>query len=121
MQEKITREMGDLKKEFEEYAKTQVDITKLHLAGELSRFLSGFLLKSAILYLLLFVLLFFSIAAAIYIGEIFGWIVYGFAIVGGFYFVATLSVWLLRRFLFERPAIKRFMQLMYPNTMSHEE
>ncbi len=121
MQEKITREMGDLKKEFEEYAKTQVDITKLHLVGELSRFHSGFLFKSAILYLLIFVLLFLSVAAAIFIGEILNWYVYGFAIMGGFYILVTLLVWLLRKPLFEQPAIKRFMQLMYPNSINHEE
>ncbi|MCF8363344.1 MAG: phage holin family protein [Prolixibacteraceae bacterium] len=121
MQEKITREMGDLKKEFEEYAKTQVDITKLHLTGELSRFLSGFLFKSAILYLLFFILLFLSVAAAIFIGEILDSYVYGFAIMGGFYVIITLFVWLLRKPLFEQPAIKRFMQLMYPNSINHDE
>lgn len=121
MQEKITREMGDLKNEFEEYAKTQIDITKLHLTGELSRFLSNFWFKSIILYILLLILFFLSMAASILIGQLLDSYVYGFAIMGCFYMVVALFVWLLRKILFERPAVKRFMQLMYPNSINHEE
>jgi uncharacterized membrane protein YoaK (UPF0700 family) len=121
MQEKITREMGDLKKEFEDYAKTQIDITKLHLTGELSRFLSGFLFKSAMLYLFIFVLLFLSMAAAVFIGQLLDSYVYGFAIMGGFYLIVALLVWALRKPLFERPSIKRFLHLMYPKSLNHEE
>ncbi|HKK82142.1 MAG TPA: phage holin family protein [Prolixibacteraceae bacterium] len=121
MQEKITREMGDLKKEFEDYAKTQIDITKLHLTGEMSRCLSDFLFKSAMLYLFIFILLFVSLAVSVYIAELLDSFIYGFAITGGFYIVVALLVWAFRKPLFERPSIKRFMHLMYPKSLNHEE
>jgi hypothetical protein len=121
MQEKITREMGDLKKEFEDYAKTQIEISKLHITGELSRCLSDFLFKSAMLYILIFILLFVSLAAAVYISELLDSYIYGFLITAGFYIVIALLMWALRKPLFEWPSVKRFMQLMYTNSINHEE
>lgn len=120
MQEKITHEMKEIKKELEEYSKIYIDSTKLHIAGELSRFHSGTMLKIHMLYLLLFILLFFSLAAAILIGENFDSYVIGFAVMGGFYVIITLFVWLFRELLFERPAVKSFINLMFPNKNTDE-
>ncbi|MDA3879480.1 MAG: phage holin family protein [Prolixibacteraceae bacterium] len=121
MQEKINSELSALRKELEEYAKIQTDITKLHIAGELSRFYSGFMLKTFMFFIFLIILLFLSAAAAIFIGEILQSYISGLLIVGGFYLLVALMIWLLRKPIFEKPAIRRFMHLMYPNTGNHEE
>ncbi|MBN1767022.1 MAG: phage holin family protein [Prolixibacteraceae bacterium] len=121
MHEKINTEFKALKEELEEYAKIQTDITKLHLAGELSQFTSGFMFKTSMLFIFLFVLLFFSAAAALFVGKLLHSYVAGLLITGGFYLLIALFIWLVRKPLFEKPAIRRFMHLMYPNTGNHEQ
>jgi len=120
MQEKITHEIKEIKKDLEEYTKIYIDSTKLHIAGELSRLHSGMMLKLHMLYLLLFVLLFFSTSAALFIGEAIESYAIGFAIMGGFYVVIVVFVWLFRDLLFERPAVQSFIKLMFPNNNNDE-
>ncbi len=114
MKESITRELDELKKELEDYLQIRVDLIKLHIAGEMSRFFSSFMTKTVILYLFFFVFMFFSLAAALILGEWLESYALGFAIMGGVFLVAALIFYLLRKQLIERHVVQRFIELMFP-------
>lgn len=114
MKESITRELDELKKELEEYLQIRVDLVKLHLAGELSRFFSSFMTKTVLLYLFFFVFMFFSLAAALLLGEWLKSYALGFTIMGGVFLVAAIIFWLLRKQLIERHVVQRFIELLFP-------
>lgn len=61
------------------------------------------------------VTLFFSLAAALGIGEWLGKIWLGFAVIGAFYAVLAAVVFTLRKSLIERFVFKKFVQIFYPN------
>jgi hypothetical protein len=121
MKENITREIDELKKEFEEYVQVRIDLTKLHIAGELSRFFSSFMTKTVMLYLFFFVFMFFSLAGAILLGQWLESYVLGFALTGVIFLFAALIFWFLRKQLIERPVVKRFIELMFPKFDEDEE
>jgi hypothetical protein len=114
MKESITSELDELKKELEEYLQIRVDLVKLHIAGELSRFFSSFMTKTVLLYLFFFVFMFFSLAAALIVGEWLESYALGFALMGGVFLVAALIFWFLRKQLIERHVVRRFIELMFP-------
>ncbi|WP_010662871.1 phage holin family protein [Marinilabilia salmonicolor] len=114
MKESITSEIDELKKELEEYLQIRVDLVKLHIAGELSRFFSSFMTKTVLLYLFFFVFMFFSLAAALLLGTWLDSYALGFAIMGGVFLLAALIFWLLRKQLIERHVVHRFIELMFP-------
>ncbi len=114
MKESITRELDELKKELEEYLQLRVDLVKLHIAGELSRFFSSFMTKTVLLYLFFFVFMFFSLAAALLLGSWLNSYALGFALMGGVFLLAAFIFWLLRKQLIERHVVQRFIELMFP-------
>ena len=120
MKENITRELEELRKELEEYVKVRVDLTKLHIAGELSRFFSNLMTKTVLLYLFFFVFMFFSLAAAFLLGKWMGSYALGFALMGGLFLLAALVFWLLRKRIIERPVVQHFIELMFPK-FDHDE
>ena len=62
--------------------------------------------------LLIIVFVFFSIAAAIAIGQALGNMAYGFLIVGGFYLLLSLIAYLLKEKI-EKPIIEKFSEIFY--------
>ncbi|PWE00137.1 phage holin family protein [Marinilabilia rubra] len=121
MKENITREIDELKKEFEEYVQVRIDLTKLHIAGELSRFFSSFMTKTVMLYLFFFVFMFFSLAGAVLLAQWLESYVVGFALTGVIFLFAAIIFWLLRKRLIERPVVKRFIELMFPKFDDEDE
>ncbi|MFW5886987.1 MAG: phage holin family protein [Bacteroidota bacterium] len=121
MKEKISREIDELKKEFEEYVQVQLDLTKLHIAGELSRFFSAMMTKTVMLYLLFFVFSFFSIAAALLLGSWLDSYILGFAAMGLVFLLAVVIFWFLRKRLIERHVVQRFIELLFPKYNHDEE
>ena len=114
IQDNINEHIKDVKKDFESYLEKRIDLFKLHLVEELSRFTAGFALKLGIMYLLLFVLLFISLAGALFLGELLGSYGWGFAIVAGFYLLLVLVFSFLRRTCIERPLIRTFIRMFFP-------
>lgn len=120
MKENITGELDELRKELEDYLQVRLDLIKLHITGELSRFFSSIMTKMAILYLLFFVFMFFSLAAAFVLGQWLGSYSLGFAIMGAVFLLAAIIFWLLRKIIIERPVVQRFIELMFPK-FDHDE
>lgn len=121
MKENITRELEDIKKEVEEYVQLRIDLTKLHIAGELSRFFSGIMAKTVLLYLFFFVFMFFSLAAAVLLGEQIGSYALGFILTGILFLVVAIIFWTLRRKIIERHVVQRFIELMFPKFNNDDE
>jgi len=59
------------------------------------------------------VLLFCSIAAAFAIGKAMGSYATGFLIVGGFYFVITILVFLIKDKVVEGPILEKFSEIFF--------
>jgi Zn-dependent protease with chaperone function len=121
MKENITRELEDIKKEVEEYVQLRIDLTKLHIAGELSRFFSGIMAKTVLLYLFFFVFMFFSLAAAVLLGEQIGSYALGFILTGILFLVVAIIFWTLRKKIIERHVVQRFIELMFPKFNNDDE
>jgi len=113
--EDIVENFSDLKEELKEYAESSFNLIRLHIVEQLSRHISGFIVKAGILYILFFGLIFLSMALAFFLGELFESYGLGFLIVAGIYFLIALIFYLLRKVLIEKPVIKSFIKLFFPN------
>src|SRR5690554_7195412 len=71
-QDDLKNHIDEVKNEFEDYVDKRISLLKLHLVEELSRFTAGFAVKLGILYLLFFVFMFLSLAAAFFFGDLLG-------------------------------------------------
>ena len=115
MKEDIIENFSDLKEELKDYAENRFNLIRLHVVEQLSCHISGFIVKGGILYILFFGLIFLSMALAFFLGELFESYGLGFLIVAGIYFLIALIFYLLRKVLIEKPVIKSFIKLFFPN------
>ena len=118
--EGITNEFSEVKNEVESYVQNKIDLTKLHIAEDLSRFTSGVAVRLILYYIAFFVLLFLSMAGAYYIGRLLNSTELGFVTVAGFYFLAGIIFLLFRGKLVQAPIIKAFIHLFFPNYNQYE-
>jgi hypothetical protein len=87
-----------------EYGKTSYEIVKLKLIDKVSDGISSFIPSYFVFILFAFFFIFINLGFALWIGEIFGKIYYGFFIVGAFYGLITfifylfMNKWLKRIF-----------------------
>lgn len=113
-QDDLKNHIDEVKDEFEDYVDKRISLLKLHLVEELSRFTAGFAVKLGILYLLFFVFMFLSLAAAFFLGDLLGSNGLGFTLVAGFYLLLALIFWLSRRIWVEQPIIQAFIKIFFP-------
>ena len=119
--ESISEEFTSIKKEVESYVQNKIDLTKLHLAEDLSRFVSGFAIKIVLFYIGFFVLMFISIAGAFAIGSYTNSNELGFIIIAGVYFVIGLVFYMLKGKMIQTPIIKAFIHLFFPNYNNYDK
>lgn len=94
--ESIVSKAGDL-------AETKIEILKLKTAGKISETVSTLISKVAIVILAGVALTILSFGLAYWVGTEMGNIYYGFFIVGGFYALAGLLVFVFRKNWIKRP------------------
>nr|WP_319398411.1 phage holin family protein [uncultured Carboxylicivirga sp.] len=121
MKEQLSEEIKEAKNDFEEYVKAQIDLVKLHSAENISRVVSGLLIKMVLFYLFFFVLLFVSLAIAFWLEKIFDRSGIGFIIVASFYLVIGLIFMAFRKKLIQKPVIQSVVQLFFPNYTNYDE
>lgn len=109
----IVESLDSLKEEFEDYIDKELEYRKMTAAEKVSKLSVSVVSKLLYLYLLLFILLFLSIAAAFFLGEITGSNSLGFIVVSGFYLVLLLLFVLLKPYIIEKPIIKAFIKLFF--------
>ncbi|TRX70794.1 phage holin family protein [Carboxylicivirga sp. M1479] len=121
MKEKLSEEVNEVKDDLEDYINARLDMTKLHAAENLSRFVSGMVVKVALSYLFFFVLLFASLAMAFWLNHILENDSIGFLLVASFYMLIAIIFYLLRKSLIQRPIIQSFIQLFFPKFVDYDE
>ncbi len=109
----IVESLDSLKEEFEDYIDKELEYRKMITVEKVSKLSVSVVSKLLYLYLLLFILLFLSIAAAFLLGEITGSNSLGFIVVSGFYLVLLLLFILLKPYIIEKPIIKAFIKLFF--------
>lgn len=105
----LTKLFNDLK----EYFEVKYDILRLEFTEKFVEFLTSFYSFFIIIVLVPLALLFFSFAAAFYLGEIFKSLPLGFVLVGGLYTFLILLFFLLKNRIIRRPLIKFALNLFF--------
>jgi phosphoglycerol transferase MdoB-like AlkP superfamily enzyme len=94
--ESIVSKAGDL-------AETKAELWKLKAVGKISETVSSILSKIAIVIFIGTALVILSLGAALWIGQRLQNMYYGFFIVGGFYVLAGIFVYVFRGALIKKP------------------
>ncbi len=87
---------GKIYDQVEQYAKTTVELYKLKTAKTLSEVFASVATGLILWVLFLFILLFFSIGAAFYLGKVMGEWHYGFMTIAGFYLIIVGIIYVYR-------------------------
>lgn len=119
--ESLSEDLSEVKNEINDYVQNRIDLTKLQLAEDLSRFISRVAIKLVLFYIGLFVLIFISMAAAYAIGTYLNSTELGFMIVSGIYFIIGIIFYLFKGLLIQTPVIKTFVQLFFPNYSRYDK
>jgi len=97
------RHIEDFVSKAGDLAETKVELWKLRAAGKISETISSLISVIAIAILIAVAITIVSLGIAFWIGSEMGNIGYGFFIVGGFYAVAGLLVYLFRKKWIKNP------------------
>ncbi len=98
MEEKATM-IESLFEKAESYAKTNLDLFKLHAIDKSADVVSTIVSKLAVIIVVLLIILLLSIGLSLWIGELVGKTNYGFFIVAGFYVIIALILGYKRRLI----------------------
>ncbi len=121
MQDDFKENLSEMKEEFKEYVENRIDLVKLHVVEKLSKITAGFAVKMGVLYLLFFALTFLSLAMAFFLGSLLESNTLGFLAVAMLYLVVAIVFYAMRHQLVEKPIIKNYIHLFFPNFDDHEE
>lgn len=119
--ETIFEDINEVQEEVRSYIHNSIELTKLHLAEDISKILASMVIKTVLFYIMIFVLMFVSIAGAFALGTYINSNVYGFLIMGGFYLLLAIIIYSLKRILFEAPIIKTIINLFFPNFEKYDK
>ncbi len=96
----------------QDYLETKIEITKLKTVEKSSDALSSIVVMIVLILLALPCILFISIALALYLGSLIGSAPTGFFIMGGFYGIVFLIIYLLRDKWIKTPVANLLIQKM---------
>jgi hypothetical protein len=98
--ESLTNMFEPLLETAKSYGKTSLELYKLKALNSIAGLLSAAIHHAAVTIVLLLFVLFASIGAAFWLGEILGEIYYGFFCIAGFYMIACIVlVFILKEFI----------------------
>jgi hypothetical protein len=86
-----------------ELAETKMEIWKLKVVNRIASTVSSLIAVMAVVLFVVIALLIISLGAAVWIGNSLGQLSYGFFIVGGFYVLAGILLYLFRKPLLKTP------------------
>lgn len=98
------------------YLNQQIDLLKLNLVEEFSKWATSFYQKTMLHVLLLVALFFISFALAFYLGNLFGAIHLGFLCLSGIYFLLVLILYLGRKTFIKKPVRNFFIRYFIKKT-----
>jgi hypothetical protein len=106
-------DIDKIRKDVQEYLEIKLDLIRLHTAENISKIVSRALSLAILGYLLFFILLFLSFAAAYFFASLLNSNELGFLCVAGFYVVVLAIILVLRKRIIERPVIKAIVKLFF--------
>ncbi len=115
MDNSLKEELNNGKDDVQDYLNARLDLLRLNMAENFSKVLSGFIIKSVILFVLFFALLFVSLAVANWLNATYDYQGIGFIFVAGFYLLFIIVFWMLRRVLIEKPIIQSMIEIFFPS------
>lgn len=115
MDNSLKEEINNGKDDVQDYLNARLDLMRLNMAENFSKVLSGFVIKSIILFILFFALLFVSLAVANWLNETYNYPGIGFIFVAALYLLFIIIFWLLRRILIEKPIIQSMIEIFFPS------
>jgi len=117
----MLEDINKIKKDVQEYVETRLDLTRLHVAENLSRIISSAATIAIIGYMLFLILLFVSFAAGYFLAARLQSNVMGFLCVAGFYLILLVVFVLFRKQIVERPVIQAIIKLFFPKFEDDEK
>ncbi len=114
MDKSLKEDISTSKEDFQNYLDARFDMMRLNLAENFSKMISGFIIKTVVLVILMFAMLFISLAVANWLNSTLDYPGIGFIIVAGFYLLFIFIFWLLRHKLIERPIIQTMIEVFFP-------
>lgn len=107
-------ELNTLRKDVQQYLELNLELVKLTVAEALSRFFSTLIRVIIVILVASVILLFLSIAAALWLGDILNSTAAGFLIVAGFDLLLLLIFILTSRYSLEKPVIRSVISHFFP-------
>ena len=114
MDNSLKEELNNGKDDVQDYLNARLDLLRLNMAENFSKVLAGFVIKSVILFVLFFALLFISLAVANWLNATYDYPGIGFFFVAGFYLLFIIVFWMLRHVLIEKPIIQSMIEIFFP-------
>ena len=103
------------------YIYANIDLLKLTLLERLSKVVSLIISTTLVLLVASLFVLFFSLAAAIFIGHLLLSLELGFLIVSAVYLLLILIFWRLRRTLVINPVVRSLNEILFPENENEDE
>ncbi|MFH0841533.1 MAG: phage holin family protein [Bacteroidota bacterium] len=117
----MLEEIGNIKKDIQEYIEAKLDLFKLQSAENISRVVSNVVVAVIVLLLGSLILFFLSFTAAYFLASVLNSNELGFLCVAGFYLILMLIILLFRKKIIDRPVIKSVIKIFFPKSGSDEK
>jgi len=117
----MLEDINNIKKDIQEYIEVKLDLFRLQIAENLSRFMSSTLNVAILGFLSFFILLFLSFAAGYFFASLLNSNELGFLCVAGFYILVMVIFLIFRKQIIDRPVIKAIMKLLFPKLRDDEK
>ena len=106
-------DLKNIKNDLRDYIEVRLDLLKLQVAESISGIISKTVIISVVAILLVFILLFLSVAAGYFFASLLNSKELGFLCVAGIYLFVLLVFLLLKRKIVERPVIKSVVKIFF--------
>lgn len=117
----MLEEIGNIKKDIQEYIEARLDLLKLQAAENISKIISNTAVAIIIVLLLSLILFFLSFAAGYFMASVLHSNELGFLCVAGFYLLLMLIILIFRKKIIDRPVIKSVIKIFFPKTGENEK
>jgi len=117
----MLEEIGNIRKDIQEYIEVRLDLLKLQAAEKISKIISNTAVAIILILLLSLILFFLSFAAGYFMASVLNSNVRGFLCVAGFYLLLMLIILIFRKKIIDRPVIKSVIKIFFPKTGEDEK
>lgn len=109
----LNQALSDLMGSIRRYIEIHISLLKLEVMEKTAKIVSLTIAAVFLLTLLMLFLLFLSVAAAMWLGSLLGNPALGYLSVAGFYLIAGVIIYALRRKLFVRAVIRHMSEIFF--------